>query len=78
MEKKEPTKYLVWLICYVGSFIPIAIAVFQLFGPMDDEKFKTMGTCFLVFVALEVIAAVLMFGRKKAWNEFRNEHMNKK
>lgn len=37
-RKENPTKYTVWLICYMGDLIPLVIMLTQLMGPMNDKK----------------------------------------
>lgn len=73
-KKNQPTKYLVWLICYVGSFVPLAMGALQLVGGLDDGKVVTMVVCILAFFVLEIIAAVVMTEHKRGWKAYLDSH----
>lgn len=73
-KEKEPIKYIVWLICYIGSFIPLAIVALQFIGGLNDNKVVTIVKCFVLFFVLEIIAAILMTQHKKGWKAYLDAH----
>lgn len=38
MEKGNPGKYIVWLVCYIGDIIPLVVMLLQLLGVVSMIK----------------------------------------
>lgn len=73
--QKKPVKYLVVLLCSIGSCIPIIVALLQVLnGPMTDEKVSTVIICFVVFLALEMVALILNVQRGHEFKKYKEEH----
>lgn len=75
-KKKNPTKYMVWLICYVGDIIPIVVALLQLLGRggLNDKKVSTMIVCLVVMFVMMIIAMVISLEQKKGWKAYLEEN----
>ena len=73
-KKENQTKYIAWLICYAGAFIPIIIILTQLFGKINDQKVQTIIILAVVWLVLELVAAVINVGKKKDWKEYLEQN----
>ncbi len=76
-RKENPTKYMVWLICYIGDMIPIVIGVTQLMGPLNDKKVGTMLVCLAAIAVLSVISMVISLERGKDWKAYLEANRNR-
>ncbi len=76
-KKENPTKYIVWLICYVADMIPLAIAVVQLIGGMNDKKVGTMIVCLIAFLVLGIVTMVISLEQKKGWKAYLEDNKNR-
>lgn len=78
-KKENPTKYTVWLICYIGDIIPIAVMLLQLLGRggLDDKKISTMIICMVVLFVMMIIAMVISLDQKKGWRAYLEENQKR-
>ena len=76
-KEKNQTKYVVWLLCYAVSIIPILVGFFAIVTSGGNEKSMINGLLWILLgVMLDVVAAVLNMGRKKEWKEYLRTHQN--
>lgn len=73
-KQKNQVKYVVWLIFYIGSFVPLAVLLFNLIGGLNDKKVYTIAICIILFFVMEVIAAVVNLDRNRSWKQYLNDH----
>lgn len=73
-KKQNQTKYVVWLVMYVGSFVPLLFSLTALFGGMNDEKLGRMIACFGIFFAMEIVAAIVNLDRNRGWKKYLQHH----
>ncbi len=69
-KKENPTKYIVWIVCYIADIIPLAIALVQIMGGLNDEKVGTMLVCLVAFFVLGVISLVMSMDQKRGWKAY--------
>ena len=73
-KKKEPTKYIAWLIFYYGSLIPLLFGVVQVIGKLNDQKIATALAFWGAFLVMEIIAMFLGLDQKKGYKAYRKAH----
>lgn len=69
-KKENPTKYVAWLVCYIADMIPLAVAVVQMIGGINDKKVGIMLVCLVVFFVLAIISLVLSMDQRKGWKAY--------
>lgn len=75
-KQNNQTMYAVWLIFYVGSYVPLLISVLSFLGEVNDESVGRALICLVIFFIMEIVAMVPSLQRKKAWKEYRQKHEN--
>lgn len=75
-KKKNPTKHMVWLICYIGDIIPIVVALLQMLSGdgLNDKKVSTMVICLVVMFVMVAISMVISLEQNKGWKAYLEEN----
>ncbi len=76
-KKENPTKYVVWLISYIGDIIPAAIMLLQLLGGLNDKKVSTMIICLVVLFVMMTISMVISVEQKKGWKVYLEKNKDR-
>ncbi len=77
-KAENPTKYVVWLVCYIGDLIPLVVALLQLMdGELNDKKVSTMVICLAVMFVLGIISMVISCDRNKGWKKYLEENRDR-
>lgn len=74
-KQENQTKYVVWLIFYVGSFVPLLVGCLPMFmeGPNDSNVSGAICGIVIMFV-MEIVALILNRDRAAAWKAYLKEH----
>ncbi len=77
-KKENPTKYVVWLISYIGDSIPIVIMLLQLLGgELNDKKVSTMIICLVVMFVMMTISMVISVEQRKGWKVYLEKNKDR-
>ncbi len=78
-KKENPTKYMVWWICYMGELIPCVVMFLQILdgGRLNDKKVSTIVICLTVMFVLSTITLLIASEQKKEWKEYLKKNRDR-